>query len=106
VSASTAITPARAIRGRQEGGPAEPTPLLLAVEEVSLHAIAERVADLLEERRDDGFLDIDSAAAFLGGSTKKRIYHLVERGRIRVHRVGGRLLFDPAELREDVERGE
>jgi hypothetical protein len=32
------------------------------------------------------------------------VYHLVQRGRIRAHRLGGRLLFDPAELRADVER--
>jgi excisionase family DNA binding protein len=100
VSTFTAITPAPRLPS------AEKTPLLLAIEEASLHAIAERVAALLEERRDDGFLDIDGAAAFLGGSTKKRIYHLVERGRIRAHKVGGRLLFDPTELREDVERSE
>lgn len=103
---AAAITPARAIRARQDWPPGEATPLLLAVEQASLHAIAEHVADLIEKRRDDGFLDVDGAAAFLGGSTKKRIYHLVERGRIRAHKVGGRLLFDPAELREDVERGE
>jgi len=100
MSAFTATTPA------PRPPSAEKTPLLLAIEEASLHAIAERVANLLEERCDDGFLDIDGAAAFLGGSTKKRIYHLVARGRIRAHKVGGRLLFDPAELRADVERGE
>ncbi len=67
--------------------------------------LARRVADLLQEGRDDGFLDVDGAAAFLGGSSRKAVYHLVERGKIRSHRVGGRLLFDPAELRADVERG-
>jgi excisionase family DNA binding protein len=69
-----------------------------------LEAVARRVADLLEAGRDDGFLDVDGAAAFLS-ATRKAVYHLVERRQIRVHRLGGRLLFDPAELREDVERG-
>lgn len=69
-------------------------------------ALAQRVAERLQEGRDDGFLDVDGAARFLGGRSEKAVYHLVERGRIRAHRVGGRLLFDPAELRADVERGE
>jgi excisionase family DNA binding protein len=68
-----------------------------------LETLALRVADLLGDRRDDGFLDVDGAAGFLS-TTRKAIYHLVERRRIRSHRLGGRLLFDPAELREDVER--
>jgi excisionase family DNA binding protein len=69
-----------------------------------LEALALRVADLLGDLRDDGFLDVDGAAGFLA-TTRKAVYHLAERGRIRSHRLGGRLLFDPAELREDVERG-
>jgi hypothetical protein len=70
-----------------------------------LEALARRVAELIEDGRDDGFLDVDGAAEFLGRSSPKAIYHLVERRRVRAHRVGGRLLFDPAELRADVERG-
>jgi hypothetical protein len=71
---------------------------------VQLAALAECVADILERRSDGGFLDVDGAARFLGGCSKASIYHQVERGRIRAHRLAGRLLFDPAELREDVER--
>ena len=71
-----------------------------------VEVLAGRVAALLDEPHDDGFLDIDGAAEFLGGCSRKRIYHLVERRRISAHRVGGRLLFDPRELRADVERGE
>lgn len=59
---------------------------------------------ILGAGRDDCFLDVDGAAVFLGGCSKTSIYHQVERGRIRAHRLGGRLLFDPVELREDVER--
>jgi excisionase family DNA binding protein len=66
--------------------------------------LAQRIADVLGDRRGDGFLDVDDAAAFLA-TTRKAVYHLVERRRIRAHRLGGRLLFDPIELREDVERG-
>lgn len=87
--------------------PAEaPLALRATVPPDEVEALARRVADLLREYRDDGFLDVDGAAAFLGGCSRKALYHLVERGRIRSHRVGGRLLFDPAELRADVERGE
>lgn len=77
----------------------------ITLDEATLQAIAERVADLLEDRQDPGFLDADGAAAFLGGCSRKAVYHLVERGKIRAHRVGGRLLFDPVELRADAERG-
>jgi excisionase family DNA binding protein len=71
-----------------------------------LELIARQVARWIDEGRDDGFLDVDGAAAFLGGCSRKAVYHLVERGRTRAHRVGGRLLFDPAELRADLERGD
>jgi excisionase family DNA binding protein len=76
------------------------------LDDATLDAIAERVAYSLDKARDDGFLDVDRAAEFLGCCTRKAIYHLVERGRIRAHRVGGRLLFDRRELRADAERGE
>jgi excisionase family DNA binding protein len=51
-----------------------------------------------------GFLDVKGAAEFLGGCSVKRIYNLVERGAIPYHKPHGRLLFDPQELREWVER--
>jgi excisionase family DNA binding protein len=70
-----------------------------------LDALAERVADVLEDRRDEGFIGVDGAAEFLARSAKA-IYQLVERRRIPHHRAGGRLLFDRRELREWVERGE
>lgn len=68
-----------------------------------LDLLAARVADLLEERRDDGFFDVDGAAEYLA-TTPKALYHLVERQKIPHHRAGGRLLFDRAELRAWVER--
>jgi excisionase family DNA binding protein len=61
-------------------------------------ALAQRVADLLNDGRDDGFLDAEAAAKYLGLS-RKAIYHLVERKRLPHHRPAGRLLFDRAELR-------
>lgn len=79
--------------------------LALTLSPEQLEALARRVAELIEDGRDDGYLGVDGAAEFLGRSSRKAIYHLVERGRVRAHRVGGRLLFDPAELRADVERG-
>jgi excisionase family DNA binding protein len=75
-------------------------------EPAQLARLADLVANVLQANRDDGYLDVDGAAIFLGGCSRKAVYHLVERGRIRSYRVGGRLLFDPAELREDVEQGE
>jgi excisionase family DNA binding protein len=85
----------------------QPDTLTLTVELApdQIQLLANRVADLLRDGREDGFLDVDGAAAYLACS-KRSIYHLVERGRIRARRLRGRLLFDPRELREDVERGE
>ncbi len=79
--------------------------IVLAVEIApdQLELLAQRVAELLHDDRDQGFLDADGAAAYLG-TTKRALYHLVERRRIHSRRFHGRLLFDPRELREDVER--
>jgi excisionase family DNA binding protein len=66
-------------------------------------ALAQRVAAVLAEGRDDGFLDVPGAAEYLS-TTPKAIYRLVERRRLPHHRAGGRLLFDRAELRAYVER--
>jgi excisionase family DNA binding protein len=68
-----------------------------------LDTLASRVADLLQERRDDGFVNALDAAEYLGLS-RKAIYALVERGRIPHRRPAGRLLFDCRELRAWVER--
>ncbi len=67
-------------------------------------ALAVRVAALLEERRDDGFVAVDGAAEFLDLS-RKAVYGLVERHGLPHHRAGGRLLFDRRELRLWVEAG-
>lgn len=69
-----------------------------------LMALARQVADLVIDDRDDGFFDVSRAAAYLS-TTRKAIYHLVERGQLPHHRAGGRLLFDRAEMRLWVERG-
>jgi excisionase family DNA binding protein len=68
-----------------------------------LEVLARRVAELLELRRDEGFVDVDGAAVFLGVS-RAAVYHLAERDRLPHYRVGGRLLFDRRELRAWVER--
>jgi len=67
-------------------------------------ALAQRVAAVLAEGRDDSFLDVKGAAEYLGLS-RKAIYHLVERGRLAHGKPDGRLLFDRAELRAYAERG-
>jgi excisionase family DNA binding protein len=74
----------------------------LAPDQVEL--LAGRVNELIREGRDDGFLDVPGAARYLS-TTAKAIYHLVERRQLPHHRAGGRLLFDPRELRAWVERG-
>jgi excisionase family DNA binding protein len=78
--------------------------LTIALAPDQLELLARRVADVLELRRDEGFVDVDGAADFLSVS-RTSIYHLVERDRLPHHRVGGRLLFDRQELRAWVERG-
>jgi excisionase family DNA binding protein len=69
-----------------------------------IEALAQRVAAVLAEGRDDGFIDVDGAAEYLA-TTRKAIYRQVERRSIPFCRAGGRLLFDRAELRAYVERG-
>ena len=85
------------------GYPSDGLAVSVELNRAQLELLAHRVAELVEERRDHGFLDVDGAACFLGGISRKAVYHLVERRRIRFRRFGGRLLFDPAELRQDVE---
>jgi excisionase family DNA binding protein len=77
--------------------------LSVVVPPEQFEALARRVADVLAERRDDGFLDSDAAAEYLGIS-RKAVYALVERGRLPHHRPAGRLLFDRRELRAWVQR--
>jgi hypothetical protein len=94
-------------QSREDHAPAAttvaPLEIVVVVMPEQLAALADRVATILDQRRHSGFLDVDGAAAFLGDCSKTSIYHQVERGQIRARRLGGRLLFDPAELREDVQ---
>jgi excisionase family DNA binding protein len=83
---------------------AQPLPLAIALAPDQLEVLASVLADVLERRRDAGFVDVDGAADYLGLS-RKAIYRLVERDRLPHHRAGGRLLFDRSELRAWVERG-
>lgn len=78
--------------------------LAVVVPPEQFEALARRVAAVLEEGRDDGFLDAEAAAEYLGLS-RKAIYALVERRRLPYYRPAGRLLFDRAELRAYVEGG-
>jgi hypothetical protein len=68
-------------------------------------ALIKRVAERLAESHDNGFIDVKAAGEYLGGISAKAVYALVERGKIRAHRLGARLLFDPVELRKDVGPG-
>ena len=87
-------------KARQEYGP-----FTVVLSPEQFEALAQRVADLLQEGGDDGFTNVDGAAGFLA-TTPKAIYHLVERQKLPHHRKGGRLLFDWAELRAWVELGD
>jgi excisionase family DNA binding protein len=78
--------------------------LTIALAHDQFEALARRVAALIEEGRDDGFLGEEGAAQYLS-TTPKAIYHLVERRRLPRYRPDGRLLFDRAELRAYVEGG-
>jgi excisionase family DNA binding protein len=92
--------------GPQTNQECPPLTLSMSLPADQLGLLAAHVAAYLEQHQDQALIDAEAAAAFLGGCSRKAVYHLVERGRIRSHRVGGRLLFDPVELRADVERGE
>jgi excisionase family DNA binding protein len=78
--------------------------LRVALPPEQFEALAQRIADLLRDGEDDGFLDVEGAATYLGLS-RKAVYHLVERRRLPHYRPAGRLLFDRAELRAWVEAG-
>ena len=86
-----------------EAPAAQPLALTVTLPPDEFEALALRVAELIDERRGDGFLDVDGAAAFLDLS-RKAVYRLVERHQLPHHRAGGRLLFDRRELRAWVER--
>lgn len=84
--------------------------LELAIPDDVVERIAERAAEIMADRQscrsedDNGYLDVDGAAAFLA-CPKSRIYALVSAKRIPHHRDGSRLLFDRAELRAWVASG-
>jgi excisionase family DNA binding protein len=83
-----------------DGGLTPGLALQVVLPPYELDALAERVATLLH--RDEGFLDANGAAEYLG-LTRKAIYALVERRKLPHHRPAGRLLFDRAALRAWVE---
>ena len=73
----------------QTGNHTESLPLLLtiALAPDQFELLARAVADLVEQGRDEGFVDVDGAAAFLGLS-RRAVYRLVERDRLPHHRAG------------------
>jgi hypothetical protein len=77
-------------------------PVTVELPPALIETLARRAAAIVAERN-AGYLDVKGAAFFLGGCSTKRIYNLVERGELPHHRLAGRLLFDPCELREWVE---
>lgn len=74
--------------------------LRLALSDEQLNVIAQRVADLLAERRpasDDGYLNAEDAARYLACS-RGRLYDLAQLGKLHPLRDGRRLLFRRADL--------
>jgi excisionase family DNA binding protein len=82
------------------------TELAVALPDELLEQIAQRAAELVDDREPQpvGYLDVAGAAEFLA-CPKSRIYALVNADRMPVHRDGSRLLFDRGELREYVRKG-
>jgi len=78
-------------------------PLSLQMPPELFEAVAQRAAEIAAGRN-DGYLDVKGAARFLGNCSPKRIYNLVERGDLPHRKFHGRLLFDPRELRAEIER--
>jgi excisionase family DNA binding protein len=78
--------------------------LEIELTDAQLEAIAQRAAELVADRQDDGFMNVDQAAEFLA-CNPDRIYALKSAGRIPFHKDGSRLLFDRDELREYVRNG-
>jgi excisionase family DNA binding protein len=60
-----------------------------------LDEVVERVVAILRSQASatpEPYMDVESAAAYLGCKDRRRIYDLVEQGRLRVARDGRRLL--------------
>jgi excisionase family DNA binding protein len=76
----------------------------LELTDAQLDAIAARAAELVAERQDAGYMNVEQAAEFLACG-RDRIYALVSAGRIPHERDGSRLLFDRQRLREYVKAG-
>jgi hypothetical protein len=66
---------------------AQPLPLTVALPPDQLGLLARAVADLLEQGRDEGFVDVNGAADFLC-LARRAVYRLVERDRLPHHRAG------------------
>lgn len=89
---------------RTQDTDAEREPFTLAFTSEQEDALVQRVAERIQEWRDEGFLDVPGAAEYLS-TTPKAIYALVGRQKLPHSRAGGRLFFDRVELRAWVERG-
>ncbi len=81
-------------------------PLAIGVPPEFIEAVAERVADLLDERaaRSDPWLSVDQAAEHIG-APKSRVYALVSARRIAFCKDGSRVLFKASELDAWIRRG-
>jgi excisionase family DNA binding protein len=72
-----------------------PAGLTLALPDETLEAIAQRVAEIVVDRRGaaaDAWLNVEQAAEYMA-CAKHRVYDLVEQGRLVPGRDGRRLVF-------------
>jgi len=103
MTARPARPPASAFGGHSTNG----SPLSLAVPPELVDAVAERVADLLADRRvpePEPWIGVEQAAEHLA-CPRSRIYALASAGRIPHRKDGSRLLFQRSELDDWLEQG-
>lgn len=78
--------------------------MLAALEERVRQVVRQELLEARDESVPTGWLDVHGAADYLATSPEG-IRGLVKRQVIPAHRLGGRLLFDPQELDDEVRRG-
>src|SRR5690242_20549548 len=91
-------------RRRMHGQDNRTSGIALAVPSELIAAIADRVADVLEQRglttnpAPSPWMGVENAAHYIEASGKQRVYDLVHEGALRPARDGRRLLFHREEL--------
>jgi excisionase family DNA binding protein len=83
--------------------------LTVPIPDALIDAIAERVGDKLTEHQPVNagtttpWLSVEQAAEYIGNAPTSRVYDLVQRGALKPHRDGRRLLFKRSDLDDYIE---